>query len=454
MTQAGTDVRRVPVHADGRTVDLVLPAGVPIAELLPVVVDVVDAQHAADNVGVLPVCYQLSLPGGSAFGSSTTLGDHDIRDGTLLMLSRRATELPAPVFHDAAQAVSVMLADVTRPWNRRHGRLVAAAAAAWVAGLGAAVMLRSSPCPSVVAAATIGCLALSAAVLAHRVYREPVAGLTLGMIAVGFAGLAGFLAVPDRSGPPNVLLAATAAGALAVLTSRLTGCGARTFRTVSCAALVIAVAAAASSVMAFTMLRLGLLSTLCSLALLETSGRLSVAWSGLSPQLSDGPGVVASIDLREKVVRADRLHSSLAAGCAAAAAVGTICTVAGAQPQGGAHLGAASFSAVTGTVLVLRARSHPDLIRTLALLVPAMAALSAAVAVTGAIPHHAASEVAFVALPVAVALCLGFVVPRLQFSPGARRGVDIVEYFGLTALVPLACWTCGLYSAARGVRLL
>jgi hypothetical protein len=102
---------------------------------------------------------------------------------------------------------------------------------------------------------------------------------------------------------------------------------------------------------------------------------------------------------------------------------------------------------------LLRARSHPDLIRTSALLVAAMAALSAAVTVTGAPPHHAVSEVAFVALPVAVALCLGFVMPSLQFSPGARRGVDVLEYLGLTALVPLACWTCGLYSAARGVRL-
>jgi type VII secretion integral membrane protein EccD len=453
VTQVGTDVRRVSVHADGRTVDMVLPAGVPIAELLPVVVDVVDARHAADSVAVLPVCYQLSRPGASAFGSSTTLGDHDIRDGTLLMLSRRATELPAPAFHDAAEAVSVMLADVTRPWTRQHGRLVGGVAAVWVAGLGAAVMLRSSPCPSVVAGATIGCLALSAAVLAHRVYREPVAGLTLGLIAVGFAACAGFLAVPDGSGPPNVLLAATAAGALAVLTSRLTGCGARTFGAVSCAALVIAVAAAASSVMAFTMLRLGLLSTLCSLALLETSGRLSVAWSGLSPQVSDGPNVVASIKLRDRAFRADRLHISLAAGCAAAAAAGAICTVAGAEPQSGAHLGAASFAAVTGTVLLLRARSHPDLIRTSALSVAAMAALSAAVTVTGAPPHHAVWEVAFVALPVAVALCLGFVMPSLQFSPGARRGVDVLEYLGLTALVPLACWTCGLYSAARGVRL-
>ena len=54
---------------------------------------------------------------------------------------------------------------------------------------------------------------------------------------------------------------------------------------------------------------------------------------------------------------------------------------------------------------------------------------------------------------VAGALCLGFAAPAVTVSPVARRSVDLLEYLGLIAIVPLACWTCGLFTVARGVRL-
>ncbi len=452
MTEVGQDVRRVSLHADGHTVDLTLPAAVPIVELLPSVLDLFKRRYGSGAVPVVPFCYQVSCPGAPALDSSKTLADNHIINGTLLMLTRSSTEFPAPTFDDAAEAVSATLTDATRPWTRQHSRLISAVAAAWMAGLGTALIVRSPLCPSVGVTATTGCVALSAAVLAQRVYREPVAGVTLGLIATGLAAVAGFLAVPDGPGPANALLAAMTAGVVAVLTVRLTGCGTQTFTAVSCVALIMAVAAAASVVIALTLPAMGLLSTVVSLALLEVSARLSITWSGLPSRSLDGPDVMGLPDrLRDNVVRANRLLNSLVAGSAAAAAAGAIITVASASPPGGARPAAASFAADTGAVLLLRARSHLDFTKTLTLLVAGTATLSAAFLAAGAATQRPVSMVAVIIVPVAVAMCLGFVVPALSFSPVGRRGVELLEYLGLIAIVPLACWTCGLYGV--GLRM-
>jgi type VII secretion integral membrane protein EccD len=285
-----------------------------------------------------------------------------------------------------------------------------------------------------------------------------VAAVTLGLMATGFAAVAGFLAVPDGPGPPNALLAAMAAGVVAVLAMRATGCGALTFTTVCCFALVIAVAALATVVITAPLQVMGSLTTLASLALLEVSARLSIAWAGLSPRLParlDGRHVGPAPDqLQRSALRADDLLTCLVVASAAAAATGAACTALGAYTAVGARSGAVSFAAVTGAVLLLRARSHPDFIKTLTLLATGTAALSAAFVVAGAAPQCPVWMVTGIAAPVAVAMCLGFVVPALTLSPVARRGVELIEYLALIAIVPLACWTCGFYSVARGVHLL
>jgi hypothetical protein len=57
------------------------------------------------------------------------------------------------------------------------------------------------------------------------------------------------------------------------------------------------------------------------------------------------------------------------------------------------------------------------------------------------------------AILAAAALCLGFIAPTVTLSPVARRGIDLLEYLALVAIVPLACWVSGLYGAVRGLSL-
>jgi hypothetical protein len=52
-----------------------------------------------------------------------------------------------------------------------------------------------------------------------------------------------------------------------------------------------------------------------------------------------------------------------------------------------------------------------------------------------------------------IALRLGFANHSTTVSPVGQRGVELLEYLALAAVVPLACWVCELYGAARGVNL-
>lgn len=455
------------LYADGLSVDLTLPAAVPVAALMPSVLEILATEGGFGSAASLPTCYQLSCPGAPALDSSKTLQQNAVHDGTLLILTRSSTELPAPHLDDEAEAVSSTIAAAARPWNRRAAGLAGAVAATWLAALGAALLVRSSFAADgsrhanggVGVAAVTGCLALSAATIAHRVYRDKAAGLTLGLLATGYFAVDGFLAVPDGPAAPNALLAAMAAGAASMLALRLSGCGAITFTAVSCFALTIAGAAFAAVITTAPLRVIGPPATLLSLALSEVSARLAMAWAGLSPRLpgTDGSGRDVTPDpeqLRLKAMHADDRLTSLIVASACAAATGAICTAISACATGGPRSGAVVFATVTGAVLLLRARSHPDFTRTLVLLGTGTATLSTAFVVAAdAASQHPGWLAAGPTLLAAAALYLGFVTPHEGVSPVTRRSIELLEYGGLAAIVPLACWTCGFYSAARGVRL-
>ena len=113
------------------------------------------------------------------------------------------------------------------------------------------------------------------------------------------------------------------------------------------------------------------------------------------------------------------------------------------------------FAAITGGVLLLRARSHSDVARSVPLVLAGTVTLGAtfviaAVAYPLRTPYLAAASM----MLAAAALCLGFITRTMTFSPIGRRSVDLLEYLALAVIVPLACWICGVYSTARGMNLL
>lgn len=462
---AGEGLRRVSVYAGSAYVDLVLSAAVPIGSLIPPIVDIVAAEcgHRAEPVAMR---HQLSHPGNIALDPSKTLAQTGIRDGSTLILTSSSTELTAPRFDDAAEAVSASLAATARPWTQQATRLIGALAASWLAATGVAVLIRTAfdtndarRSGGAGVAAAVGFIALLAAVVAHRVFRDRTAGLTLGLVASGFAALAGLLVVPGGPGAANALLAMAAAATLAA-TMRVMGCCAVVFTALACFAAVAAAAAVVGAVTAVPLQAIGAASTAISLVLLEASAPVSIMLAGLSPQLASEPEAARDAPtpdphrLSAKAIRADSWLTSLVAAFSALAALGAIGAAAGPYSAGGPRSLGIAFATVTGGVLLLRARSHHDLARSVPLIVSGTATLSATLVVAAAAyPLHAPYIAAVSTMLAAAALCLGFITHAIALSPVRRRRVELLEYLALAVIVPLACWICGLYSAARGLNL-
>ncbi len=387
-----------------------------------------------------------------------TLAQLGIRDGTTLMLTSSSTVLTPPRFDDVAEAVSVSLAVTERPWTRRAARVVSVVAASWLAGTGAAVLVRTAfdtgdgrRSGGAVVAAVAGLIALPAAVVFHRVFRDSTAALTLGLAASGCAALAGLLAIPGKLGAPHVLLA-TAATATASVAIRVIGCGATVFTALACFTAVETAAAVVGAVTGVPLAAIGAASAAISLILVEASAPVSILLAGLSAQVMSEP---TPHRLSCSVTRANGWLTSLVAAFAAAAALGAIGAAAGSYLAGGPPAVGIAFAAITGGVLLLRARAHRDPARSVPLTVAGTVTLSgtlvvAAISYPLGTPYVAAASM----MLAAAALCLGLISHTMTFSPIGRRSVELLEYLALAVVVPLGCWICGLYSAARGMNLL
>lgn len=290
MPTSDPGLRRVTVHAGAQAVDLTLPAAVPVATLIPSIVDILGDRGASPATAAR---YQLSALGAPALPNATTLAQCGIRDGAVLVLHKSSAQPPTPRCDDVAEAVAAALDTTARPQCQRTTRLSGALAASCITAGGGLMLVRnalgtnvtrySDATAGVVAAA--GLAALLFAVIACRTYRDPIAGLTLSVIATIFGAVAGLLAVPGVPGVHSVLVAAMAAAATSVLAMRITGCGGITLTAVACCAVVVAAATLVGAITAAPVPAIGSLATLASFGLLEVSARMAVLLAGLSPRL-------------------------------------------------------------------------------------------------------------------------------------------------------------------------
>jgi type VII secretion integral membrane protein EccD len=447
-------------------VDVALPAAMPVASLIPPIVDILAAEygHHSESVAAL---YQLSLPGNVALEPSKTLTQIGIRDGTALILTRSSTMLTAPRYDDEAEAVSMSLAGAARPWTQPAARLTGAMTASWLAATGAAILIPTAfytndnrRTDGAGAAAAIASITLLAAALAYRGFGDRTGGLTFGVAASGFAALAGLLAVPGGPATPNALLAAMAATATAAVAVRVIDCCKVIFTALSCLAAVAAAAAAVGVVTAAPLQTIGSIATAISLGLLETSTQVSIMLARLSPRLALEPTVATDEltssphHLSVKAIRADTWLTSLVVAFSASAALGAIGTAVGACSAGDPRWLGITFAAVTGSVLLLRASSHRGLAKSVPLVASGTATLSASCVVAATVYPLQTPLIAVAAATLAtIALGLGLIAPTTTISPVGRRGIELLEYLALVAVVPLAGWICGLYGAARGLNL-
>lgn len=454
----GEELRRLSVYAESVRVDLVLPAMVPIESLMPAIVDIL-ARKGGYPAGPLPLRPQLSRPGNSAMDPLKTLAALGIRDGSTLILTSSSTELAAPRVDDVAEALSASVAATARPWTSRTTGIAGAFVASCLAGATAVALIRTvldahdsrrTACAGVAAAVSL--LAQVAAVTACRVFRHRSAGLTLGLLASGFAALAGLLAVPGGPGAPNVLFSAAAAAASAAVMCVI-DCYPVVFTALACVATIGAAAALVGVIIGPPLQSIASVTTAASLLLVELAAPMSIVVARLTPQVPSGPAVSDEL-VNTKAVRASGWLTSIIVGFSTTAALGAIGAMVGLYSTGGSRAVGISFAGITGGVLLLRARSHSEMPRSLPLFVSGTITVSIALVVAAAAyPSRTPYIAAVSTLLASVALCLGFMNHWLAVSPLGRRSVELFEYLALASVVPLSFWICGLYGAIRGLNL-
>jgi type VII secretion integral membrane protein EccD len=446
-----TGLARITVSAPGRRLDVALPDGTPVAELLPELLRHADAVESGPDPA--PAGWVLRRADGAALAPGRGLAAQGIVDGEILHLAPVALHWPPPAYDDPAEAVVAGMRSRGAQWSVTTTRVATRVVAALLlAGGLVAALARPGAVPPVVPTA-VAVAALVAGVLAVRRGQPATAALT-GAAALAYAFLAGTVAAGGvAAGGVAVLVTSLVAVIVAAAPASVRDSGrvgALSGRYVFVAGITIGLlgtpaalagdvwgASAAAAVLACVLV--------CGLGALPS---VAVRLGGL-PVAPAGPdGTSAEVLGREvahaAVARADELLIGLLGGWSvlAVAAVGLLLVDAG--PAG------AVLAAVTATALALRARLFVAVRHRLPLLGGAVAgyALVAVPLAASAPPEVLAAAVAAVAVAALLAgVGAGSLPAPVRLGPA--RLAQAADTLAVVAVVPLAAAVLDLYAATH-----
>lgn len=420
---------RLSIHAEyddaSRIVDVALPRTISLHALLPTVVDLAGLSHP--HAGA-PSQWHLGWVSGQPIDLALTLAENDVRDGDVLVLT---LQTPPPLRHGDWDPC----ATVASTSDTRSESPVAEMVCGWALLTGAVTLawtgLSTERIVHLAIAAVAACMVMALAISApHR--------SALRIVAVTMCAVTGFLAVPSGPAAANVFLAAVAACSSAALLARWTDLWSPSLIAAGAFSIIVAMSCAVPMVVAASPAAIGVVVTLASLAVLAASARLAAALSGLAP--SEHPA-----DVSDRAARGHAMLSGLVAGCACGAAVGSTLVLIAHLHDGADPLRRAAFTAVVGLALVLRVRVHAS--------PPRRAALTSAGLICATVALVIAVDESAVLAPWCAALVIGAglaAAGRPDLGSSIGRGLDIIDYVALTAIIPLGCWVGGLYAVARG----
>jgi len=449
---------RLTVLAPRRRVDVALPADVPVAELVPMVLDLVGEPGPGAR---RPEPWRLSGAAGGPLPPGATLVELGVLDGELLRIAPDAPPPAPPVFDDPVDALAAT-AGATPAGGFGFGPV-----AVLVPAVAAAVLLagaRGSAAAGFAAllAALTAVAAVAYAVRLARMPGDPAAlqvrldaARTIALVAVPAAAAAGWVALSGAPATSLVLAAAAAGTAAAVAQVALRVVAPSLVGVVVAAGLVtagalavrfgVAPTASAAAVGAVAVVA-GPLLPRAALRLAGLPRPVVPADAGELVDADEGPDLLPPDELVERTDLARGYLAGLAGGCAGAAAAGAVIAAAGGGWAGPA------FAGVTVVVLVLRARSFvdPDPARTLLGCAVAAGIGLATVVVTQAGQWGRLAAGAALLLAVAGgAVATGRTRPVA--SPVSRRAVDLLEGALVAAALPLAFGAMDLYRLVRGL---
>ncbi|KSZ56294.1 hypothetical protein Z045_24110 [Rhodococcus pyridinivorans KG-16] len=466
------DLCRITVLARHTEVDLAVPLDVPVALLLPGIVDLV-AGHRPDNdfdatpERTEPDGWALARIGRAPLSGALSLDEHGVRDGEILVLEDAGSPAPPPLFDDVMYSVAVS-DRTTTPWGAGPSGLIAAVLGPVALAAGCVPLLFLPDGASRLAlgavCAALPLLVLLAAGILARLHDDRRTATALLWCTFPLAATAGALLVPGESPAPRLVLAAALTGAVAVLAVRVTRIGLAPCTAAAATAAGVVVTATLASTTDLEARALGAGAVVVALLLAGTAPRLAAMLAKLPIPPVPAPGAPLEPETTESSVsglpspaelehRADRARSALTGIVHAVVlltAGGAWCA---AFPwDGEVSVPAVALAVASAVVLIFRGRTYTATAQAAPLVAGGavlLLGLLVGAAASGALPPWAVFASA------TGLACAGFlfgvVAPRRTFTPVQRRIAEIAEYATIATVVPLACWVAGVYAAIRGL---
>lgn len=423
-------VSRVCIQADRDgdpvAVDVALPSGAPVADLLPAIVGLVDDRATPGDAARR---WRLDRLVGGSLEESLSLIDNGVRDGELLILNADHAPTLGPMRRAACQVAVGARAPESQGVDLLPGvgcvlaTVLAAAALAWTAGSEAATV------NAIIAA--VGAAAAAAVTMATGYATAP------SLAVVSLTCATGFLAVPSGPAAPNVFLAATAAACASLFVHRLSGRASPALTAAAAFSLLTAIV----TLVAMPVAAAGAALSTTALALLALAPRLSVLMAGLGPDHWHD-------DLTDRAGTGHALLSGLVIGSAAGTTLGVVVVAVAAHADATATDGAVAFAALIGAVLLLRSRTYVDLPRRIAMIAGGLVSVITCLHLATSTHREGVGAVAGVLLVVGL-----YAVRRPRCGATVSRMLDRLEYAALAAVVPAACWVAGVYAVVGGFSL-
>lgn len=455
---------RLTVRAPAKTMDLAVPADVPVADLLPAVLGY--GGDDLEEAGIDHGGWVLQRLGGEPLDEERTLDSYGLRDGETLYLRPRTEALPEVHLDDLVDGIATTMRQHPYGWTPKVSRrlLLGVVVAMLVGGMVVIALPGGSALPRAFFATAAGLLLLAGAGAASRAVGDAGAGAALGFMVGPYLALAGWLLPGGQlSGPhPNEvlgsrLLAAAAAGAGgAVLALALVASFAALF-------LGLAVVSAFAVLAAVLMLAADLppvhVAGILAVVVVVFGAfvpSLSFRMSGMrmpplptnAQQLQEGIEPHPTSVVAARAVLADGWMSSLygAVGVVAAGCLGALAREG--EPA------EAITTVVLSLLLLLHARGLGNIWQRLSLVIPGVAGLLVLllVAVPDFAPGYRLVTAAGLLAVTATVAIASWTVPGRRLVPYWGRAAELLHSAMAISLLPLGLWVLGVYGALRSIN--
>ncbi|MFD8249237.1 type VII secretion integral membrane protein EccD [Nocardia sp. NPDC059691] len=496
-TQPSAEVARarIAVMISTYQVDVVVPTKFTIETFIDDLLVVLASAIDDENVDFTPPQGQWSLarPGEPPIPRWRSLADHDIDDGTVLMLSVvESAEVFTPVVEDITDALALINEREFAEFDANTAAIVGLA----VLGIGASAVAAMLAWSWTMTGSTLWCglpalllggLCWAGAALSRR--RNTAATITLGLTLAAtpllFAG--GAMLVPpayDQPGPfaaANLAAGAVVAAVAAATMMRLSRIGIATLMAVTVLGIALTIAALPLTYVDLSVGQVAGGVAFVGIVLLTTAPRLAVVIARIRPpDLPDPGNEVSPTTLTDifdaETVREGDEHTAVGerqrtaeeagiegrARLAVTSLRGLIAAISTVLASSAVISAAASpggireivMGTAIGGLLAMRARWHPDRVQAIALIAGSVVTVCGVGFVeVGAYETPVARLV--VGLVVALAACAACMaalrLPGKRLSPVTRRVIDLVEYALILVVPVLAFWIMGVYTAMRGI---